>query len=41
MELIIEIAFGCAALAGVLFTQSMIYLFKAIDEFNRLLKQYQ
>ena len=41
MELLMEIVFGCAALTGVLFTQSMIYLFKAIDEFNRLLRQYQ
>ena len=41
MELLMEVVFGCAALAGILFTQSMIYLFKAIYEFNRLLKQYQ
>ena len=41
MELLIEVTFGFAALTGALFTQSMICLFKAIAEFNRLLKQYQ
>ena len=39
MELIIEVIFGFATLAGALFTTSIIYLFKAISEFNRLLKQ--
>ena len=41
MELIMEVAFGFAALAGVMFTNSVIYLIKAIHEFNRLLKQHQ
>lgn len=40
MELLMEVIFGCAALAGVMFTQSMIYFFKAITEFNRRLKQH-
>ena len=39
MEIIIEIVFGFATLAGALFITSVIYLFKAISEFNRLLKQ--
>ena len=41
MEILIEVTFGFAALAGVFFTQSMIYFFKATHEFNRLLKQHQ
>ena len=41
MELLIEVTFGFAALAGVMFTNSVIYFFKVITEFNRLLKQYQ
>lgn len=41
MEILIEVTFGLAALTGVFFTQSIIYFFKAITEFNRLLKQYQ
>lgn len=41
MELIIELVFGFAVLAGVMFTYSVIYLLRAIHEFNKLFKQYQ
>lgn len=38
MELMMEVAFGFSALAGVMFVKSMICLFEAIDEFKRLIK---